>query len=57
MNPATIGHQIGAFASSNLGGILVKLGLGYQPLWIVNMVLAAIASAASFAIRGEQKNV
>lgn len=53
---ATIGHQIGAFASSNLGGILVKLGLGYQPLWIVNMVLAAIASAASFAIRGEQKN-
>lgn len=47
-----IGHQIGAFASSNLGGILVKMDLGYNPLWVINMVLATIAAAASFAIRG-----
>ena len=47
-----IGHQIGAFASSNLGGILVKMDLGYNPLWVINMILATIAAAASFAIRG-----
>lgn len=48
-----IGHQIGAFASSYLGGILVKMGVGYSPLWVVNMVLAAVAAAASFAIRND----
>lgn len=48
-----IGHQIGAFASSNLGGILVKSGMGYEPLWAVNMVLAVVAAAASFAIRSD----
>lgn len=45
-----IGHQIGAFISSNLGGILVKMGIGYALLWGINLVLAALASAASFAI-------
>lgn len=45
-----IGHQIGAFVSSYLGGMLVKAGLGYMPLWAVNMLLAAVAAAASFAI-------
>lgn len=49
-----IGHQIGAFASSNLGGILVKLGMGYAPLWGINLILAAIAAAASFAIRNDK---
>lgn len=48
-----IGHQIGAFASSNLGGILVTMGVGYAPLWGINMILAAIAAAASFAIRND----
>lgn len=50
-----IGHQVGAFISSNLGGILVKMGLGYAPLWAINMVLATIAAVASFAIRGDGK--
>ena len=50
---ALIGHQIGAFASSYLGGVFVKDGLGYSPLWIVNMCLAAVAATASFMIRGE----
>ena len=45
-----IGHQIGAFTSSYLGGILVDKGLGYTPLWALNMCLAAIAAAASFSI-------
>lgn len=48
-----IGHQIGAFASSNLGGLLVKAGIGYGPLWAVNMVLAAVAASASFMIRND----
>lgn len=27
-----IGHQVSAFTSSNLGGILVKIGMEYAPL-------------------------
>lgn len=50
---ALIGHQVGAFASSFLGGVLVRAGLGYTPLWIVNMCLSAIAAAASFSIRND----
>lgn len=46
-----IGHQIGAFASSYLGGVLVKMNMGYAPLWAVNLILAAIASIASFSVR------
>lgn len=45
-----IGHQIGACISSNLGGILVKMNIGYMPLWAVNMILALIAAICSFAI-------
>ena len=48
---ALVGHQIGAFASASLGGQFVKAGLGYAPLWIVNLILAAIAAAASYRIR------
>lgn len=54
---ALIGHQVGAFASSYFGGVLVHAGLGYSPLWAVNLCLAAIASAASFAIRYGTKKV
>ena len=50
-----IGHQIGACISSNLGGILVKMGVGYAPLWVVNMILAVIAAACSFAIRNDNE--
>lgn len=48
---ALIGHQVGAFASSFLGGIFVKNGMGYEPLWIVNMCLATIAATASYMIK------
>ncbi|MDO4616610.1 MAG: MFS transporter [Lachnospiraceae bacterium] len=47
---AMIGHQVGAFASATLGGIFVSQGLGYAPLWIVNLCLAAFASACSYRI-------
>ena len=50
---ALVGHQIGAFLSAYLGGLFVKNGWGYEPLWIVNMGLAAMASAASFSIHRE----
>lgn len=46
-----IGHQIGAFSSAWLGGILVNTGLGYTALWIADLCLCAIAAAASFRIR------
>lgn len=48
---ALIGHQVGAFVSSFLGGIFVKNGIGYEPLWIVNLCLAAIAATASYMIK------
>ena len=50
---AVVGHQIGAFTSAYLGGAFVKNGLGYAPLWVVNLCLAAIAAIASFSIRGD----
>lgn len=52
---AMIGHQIGAFASANLGGLFVDLGWGYAPLWGVNMCLTAFAATASFMISKEEK--
>ncbi len=48
---ALIGHQVGAFLSSFLGGIFVKNGMGYEPLWIVNLCLAAVAATASYMIK------
>lgn len=45
-----IGHQIGAFLSAYLGGIFVDKGIGYMPLWMINLCLAAMASTASFMI-------
>ena len=46
-----IGHQIGAFASAWLGGILVNTSLGYSALWIADLCLGLIAAVASFRIR------
>lgn len=45
-----IGHKIRVFTSLYLGGFLVKMNVGYAPLWAVNLILAAIASIASFSI-------
>lgn len=46
-----IGHQIGAFVSAWLGGVLVDTPLGYSALWMVDLCLAAAAAVASFRIR------
>ena len=53
---ALVGHQIGAFASASLGGQFVKAGMGYTPLWIVNLILATIAATASYMI-SEKKDL
>lgn len=49
------GHQVGAFLSSYLGGIFVDSGLGYSPLWIINLCLAAAAATFSYCIKDNQK--
>lgn len=46
-----IGHQIGAFASAWLGGILVNTPLSYTALWIADLCLCSIASFVSFHIK------
>ncbi len=48
---ALIGHQVGAFFSSFLGGVFVRCGIGYAPLWAVNLCLAAVAATASYRIK------
>lgn len=45
------GHQVGAFLSSYLGGVFVGSGLGYAPLWVMNLCLAAIAAGAGYSIK------
>lgn len=45
-----IGHQLGAFASAWLGGILVNTSLGYSALWLLDLCLCLTAAAASFKI-------
>lgn len=46
-----IGHQLGAFASAWLGGILVNTALGYTALWIADLCLCTTATIASFVIK------
>ncbi len=48
---ALIGHQVGAFFSAYLGGVFVSAGMGYKPLWILNLILAAFAAVQSYRIR------
>ena len=46
-----IGHQIGAFASAWLGGVLVNTALGYTALWIADLCLCLAAAVFSHRIR------
>ncbi len=54
---ALIGHQVGAFLSASLGGLFVSHGLGYAPLWGINLALALMAATASFRIREQKKYI
>ena len=44
-------HQIGAFASAWLGGILVDITGGYVAIWVIDIVLCAFACIMSMRIR------
>ncbi len=44
-------HQIGAFVSAWLGGILVNTALGYTALWIVDACLCTFAAVCSYLIK------
>lgn len=46
-----IGHQLGAFVSAWLGGVLVGTSLGYTTLWIADLCLCITAFVASFVIK------
>ena len=48
-----VGHQVGAFFSSWLGGYCFITYGNYTLLWVVNAVLCLIASTASFSIKEE----
>lgn len=50
-----LGHQIGAFASAWIGGILVDATGGYQLLWLIDSLLCLAAAWASFRINEEDK--
>lgn len=52
-----IGHQIGAFCSSSLGGILVNTPLGYSALWMVDLGLSFMAAVVSFLIKDQRKEM
>lgn len=46
-----IGHQMGAFFSASLGGILVNTPLSYSALWMADLGFSLIAAIASYKIR------
>jgi MFS family permease len=46
-------HQVGAFFSAWLGGVLLKATGGYTALWVLDMALCTFAALASFGIGKE----
>lgn len=47
-------HQIGGFLGAWLGGLCYQFTGSYVQIWIVDMILAAIAAAACYAIHEKQ---
>lgn len=43
-------HQIGGFLSSWLGGVFITYSSNYQTIWLIDIVLCAAASVASYII-------
>lgn len=48
-------HQIGGFISSWLGGILITEKGNYIAIWIIDIVLCAVAALVSYKIRAQKK--
>jgi predicted MFS family arabinose efflux permease len=47
-------HQIGAFLGSWLGGVVLEATGSYDRMWILDLTLAALATAVSLSIREQQ---
>ena len=45
-----VGHQIGGFLSSWLGGIFIAQSGNYQAIWMMDILLCFLASVASYGI-------
>lgn len=45
-----VGHQIGGFISSWLGGIFIAQSGNCQAIWMLDIALCTLASAASYGI-------
>lgn len=52
-----VGHQIGGFISSWLGGVFIAQSGNYQAIWMFDIALCAIASAASYGIHRDVKRL
>ncbi|MBR1417726.1 MAG: MFS transporter [Synergistaceae bacterium] len=52
-----IGHQLGGFLSSWLGGIFISQSGNYGIIWMIDVGLCAIAAAASYAIHKDIKKI
>ena len=48
-----VGHQIGGFISSWLCGVFISQSGNYQAIWMFDIALCALASAASYGIQRE----
>ena len=48
-----VGHQIGGFISFWLGGVFISQSGNYQAIWMFDIALCALASAASYGIQRE----
>ena len=52
-----VGHQIGGFISSWLGGVFIAQSGDYQAIWMFDIALCAIASVASYGIHRDVKRI
>lgn len=52
-----VGHQIGGFISSWLGGVFIAQSGNYQAIWMFDIALCAIASASSYGIHRDVKRL
>lgn len=52
-----VGHQIGGFLSSWLGGIFITRSGNYQAIWMFDIALCAIASVASYGIHRDVRRI
>jgi predicted MFS family arabinose efflux permease len=57
MGLIAMGHQLGAAAGAIGGGVVFDLYNSYAGLWMLSLVLAAVAALLSVAIRDQRAPV